>query len=409
MFGSAHGSSFQRTHSTDGSPIGPSILTPMRKRRQRGNGDGTVYVTTRPRKPWAAVLVVGWSLEGRPVRRARFASSEKEAKDLLRRMREDVAGGDPVADNGLTVGSFLRDWLQAQRGHVRAGTWEDYAQHVRRILPHLGATKLRSLRASQVNAMLESYPTLSPHTMAGTRNLLSRALRDAEADRLVAHNPARLSRPPRVPTEGAKAPSRIAVRAVLEALKDHRLSALYVLAAHTGLRLGEVTGLRWVDLDGEALTVRHALALTHDAAGVREYVLTEPKTSRSRRSLILPPAPLEALRAHRIRQAEERLAAGRHWRDATGLIFTTAAGDPLHPNTVRTVIQDAAKRAKVARINPHDLRRFAATEVAATGDLKAAQSLLGHRSANLTADVYAATTDTGRRRAAAAMEEALGG
>lgn len=409
MSGSALGSSFRRTRSTAGSPIRRSILSPMTKRRQRGNGDGTVYETSRPRKPWAAVLVVGWSLEGRPVRRARFASSEKEAKELLRRMREAVAGGDPVADEQLTVGSFLRSWHAAQRAHVRAGTWEDYAQHIRRILPHLGATKLRALRASHVNAMLEAYPDLSPYTIAGTRNLLSRALRDAEADRLVAHNPARLSRSPKLPSDGPKAPSRDAVRAILTALEQHRLSALYVLAAHTGLRLGEVTGLRWVDLEGETLTVRHALALTHDAAGVREYVLTEPKTERSKRSLILPPAALEALRSHRIRQGEERLAAGRHWRDGTGLMFMTAAGDPLHPNTVRTVIQDAAKRAGVARINPHDLRRFAATEVAATGDLKAAQGLLGHRSANLTADVYAATTDTGRRRAAAAMEEALGG
>ena len=122
----------------------------------------------------------------------------------------------------------------------------------------------------------------------------------------------------------------------------------------------------------------------------------------------LAPSAVEALRAHRVRQAAEHLAAGPGWRDASDLIFTTTDGRPLHPNTVRWVLKDAIATTGVPDFPFHSLRRFAATVVAATGDMKAAQALLGHTSATLTADVYASVTDASMQRAADAMEAAMG-
>jgi integrase len=202
------------------------------------------------------------------------------------------------------------------------------------------------------------------------------------------------------------APSVATVRAVLDALSGHRLSALFVLDALTGLRLGEVSGLRWRDLDGEVLHVRVQLQATRDAE--EPFVLTMPKSERSRRDIRLAPSAVEALRAHRVRQAAERLAAGPGWRGASDLIFTTAEGGPLHPNSVRWVLAQGIAEAGVPSFPVHSLRRFAATVVAATGDMKAAQALLGHTSATLTADVYASVTDASMQRAADAMEAAMG-
>ena len=196
------------------------------------------------------------------------------------------------------------------------------------------------------------------------------------------------------------------VQAVLDALADHRLSALFVLEAQTGLRVGEISGLRWSDVEGETLHVRVQLQATRDPK--EPFVLTSPKSERSLRDIQIKQPVAEALRVHRLRQVEERLAAGSGWQDASDLMFTTAEGGPLHPNTIRWVLAQGIASAGVPAFPFHGFRRFVATVVGDTGDMKAAQALLGHTSATLTADVYAGITEASMRRAADAMEAAMG-
>ncbi|MGH2465392.1 MAG: tyrosine-type recombinase/integrase [Candidatus Limnocylindrales bacterium] len=385
-----------------------------RRRRIRGNGEGSVYRVKprpggKPRKlQWAAVLVTGYNIDGSPVRRSLFASSEAAAKLLLAEMRRARDGGDPMPDLQLTVAAYLVRWLELAAGHVRAGTLRSYRFNVEHLLlPSLGAIKLRSLRASHVTTILDGLTGVSPHTVAGARAVLRRALADAERDRLIDHNPAALARLHHELPGQKPAPAIDDVRAVLHELEAHRLSALFVLLAHTGLRIGEATGLRWGDVDGETLTVRVQLQSTRNPD--EPFVLAEPKTPRSRRTMTLAPAAVEALRTHKLRQAQERLAAGSGWRDRSDLVFTRNDGWPLHPSTITWLLNQACERAKVAHLATHDFRRLAATIVTATGDLKAAQGLLGHKSEHMTADRYASLSDAARRRAAAAMEEAISG
>ncbi len=382
-----------------GSRIASAILTDMRRARARANGEGTAYQATwRTGKPWCAVLVVGWTLDGRPIRRSRYASSEQAAKDLLRSMRQARETGYALPDDHLTVSKWLQRWVPAQAVRVRPATMRHYRFMADRyILPALGGIPLQALRASQVDAMMDAIP--NANTASGARALLSRALRDAQRDRLVTENVATLARPRR---KGARrqAPDPAMVRDVLAALTGHRLYELYVLAAATGLRMGEVCGLRWSDWSGERLRIALQLIYTRDPA--EPFILAEPKTPGSVATIILPELAQRALARQKVRQAEERMAHGATWRNVNDLIFTTTTGDPLPPSTVDYVLRQAG------RLSMHDLRRFAATVVAATGDMKAAQALLRHRSAALTADVYASETDAGRRRAAAALQEALG-
>jgi integrase len=323
-------------------------------------------------------------------------------------MRRALEAGDPIPDDKLTTGAYLTAWLnRLQPPRVRATTVRAYKFDIERLLlPQIGMIPLRRLRASHVEAMMAAYPNLSPHTVAGARSVLRRALADAERDRLIDHNPAALvhSHVGQVPRIAA--PSVATVRAVLDVLASHRLSALFVLDALTGLRLGEVSGLRWTDLDGEVLHVRVQLQITRDPE--EPFVLTEPKSERSRRDIWLAPSAVEALRTHRVRQAAEHLAAGPGWRGVSDLIFTTAEGGPLHPNTVRWVLKDAIGKAAVPPFPFHSLRRFAATVVGGSGDMAAAQALLGHRAETLTADVYVSKTDAAMRRAAEVMEAAMG-
>src|SRR5664279_4263643 len=143
----------------------------MRRPRTRGNGQGSV--THRPERPspWVAVVITGWTVDGRPIRRSRSASSERAAKKLLAEMRQARDAGDALPDDRLTTGTFLRAWLKRQQPpRVRAGTARTYKFHVDRLLlPKIGMIPLRRLRASHVEAMMAEFPGLSPNTVAGAR------------------------------------------------------------------------------------------------------------------------------------------------------------------------------------------------------------------------------------------------
>ena len=376
----------------------------MRRKRKRANGEGAIVrLSGKRRLPFAAVLVVGWTPEGRPIRRARCASSETEAKALLREMHEAWTEARPLPDDRLTVGKWLAAWLGRQ-GSLRPSTRAIYDRTIRLVLPHLGQVPLRRLQPGDVERMLtDMSERYAWTTVSGVRAVLSTAMKDAIRAGHRTTNPAALARAPRGTRTQLPAPDASTVLAALAALEGHRLRPLYVLLAATGLRIGEALGLRWEDLDGERLTVRHQL--TRDGG---EYVLAEPKSVRSRRTVLLPQVAVLALRANRAKQAEERLAAGPRWREAD-LLFANPVGQPVAETTAQWVLAEACKRAGVRHMSPHDLRRFAATIVAATGDMKAAQTLLGHTSATLTADVYASPTEPALRRAAEALQEAMGG
>lgn len=366
----------------------------------RGNGEGTVYERADRPGTWVAVLVVGWTPAGRPTRRVRSASSRREAEAMLVEMVTRHRTGLPLPPASLTVGTYLAGWLDRVRSNIRATTYRHYALAVRQITADMGTVPLLSLSPSRVEAMLAR---MSGHAARNARDVLSRSLNDAVIDGLIARNAAKLARPPRVPRRQLPAPTPAEVRALLGALDGHRLRDMVLVMAATGLRVSEAMGLRWEDV-GDAIAVRHQLARVDG-----EPLLVPPKSARSARTIPLAPAAAAALDRQRARQARERLAArhvGAGWD--TGLVFTTDDGRPLSESTVQWVMARACERAGIRHIRPHDLRRFAATVVAATGDMKAAQAVLGHTAASLTADVYASTTEASRSRAVAALEEAIG-
>jgi integrase len=173
---------------------------------------------------------------------------------------------------------------------------------------------------------------------------------------------------------------------LFEASRGHRLHALWVLLATTGLRLGEAQGLLWSDIDfgSGRLVVNRALQRQTG----RGYVFVEPKTARSRRTVYLAPGALSALSEHRRRQVAEKLSAGPEWND-TGLVFTTALGRPADGTWVTKWFHRALAEARIPRVRIHDLRHTAATHLLRRGvHPKVVQELLGHSTISLTLDTY---------------------
>jgi integrase len=184
----------------------------------------------------------------------------------------------------------------------------------------------------------------------------------------------------------------------MAATAGHRLGPLYVVAISTGLRQGELLGLRWQDVSDDygAVTVRHTL----DGTGE----LAEPKTPQSRRTLRLGRATGAALREQRRHQLEDRLRAGARWRD-TGHVFASTIGTPLDGPNVTHEYQAALSPAGLPRQRFHDTRHAAATLLLESGeDVGVVSRILGHSTVSLTLDIYGHLTDRMTERAAARMD-----
>jgi integrase len=193
-------------------------------------------------------------------------------------------------------------------------------------------------------------------------------------------------------------------RSLLDTVAGHRWEALFTVALALGLREGEALGLSWSDVDLEArtLTVRHQLQRVE-----KQLVLVEPKTEKSRRTLVLPAVVVDRLRAHRVRQTEERLKA-EVWEDS-GLVFTTRYGTPIHPENLGRALRPLLAKAECPVQRFHDLRHACASLLLAQkATMKEVQETLGHTQLATTSEIYARLYPEFRQEVADRMDAILG-
>nr|WTB36100.1 site-specific integrase [Streptomyces sp. NBC_00830] len=229
--------------------------------------------------------------------------------------------------------------------------------------------------------------SLSPLTLAYIHSVLKSALehavREEEIPRKVARN-VRTGTPSSRRFEPLTADE---ARQLLTAARGHRLHALFELALHTGLRKGELLGLRWEDLDlaGGTASIRRTLQRTNSSG----LTALPTKTQRSERRIALPTECLHSLEQHRERQHQEREAAGTGWK-ASGYVFTRPDGSPIEGATLTRHFNTLLRHVRLRRIRFHDLRHSAATLLLEQGvELVVIKELLGHAHIGVTATVYA--------------------
>lgn len=213
------------------------------------------------------------------------------------------------------------------------------------------------------------------------------AIGDALRWQLVVRNVCDAVDPPRVPKKEMQALTGEQAQQFLEAAQGDSLEALYVLALTTGMRRGELLGLKWTDLD-LALGILQ-VKRTMSRLANKGFTVSEPKTAKSRRKIHLTQLAIEALKRHRIRQNEARLAAGPAW-DEQGWVFCNTIGRPLEAgNMLRRSFRPILIKAGLPMIRFHDLRHSAASLLLSLGvHAKIVQELLGHSQIGLTLDTY---------------------
>jgi integrase len=374
---------------------------------RRGPNEGTVYERKDGR--WAGGIHMGYQ-DGKRIRKWVIGNTRAEAVAKLSVVMTARDESRPVPNQRQKLGPFLRTWLdEVAKPTIRASTYASYDDIVRlHLIPGLGRIALAKLSPDEVQAFLNAKLAngLSPRRVQYLHAVLRRALVTAERWGMVSRNVAKLVDPPRVPRHEIAPLTPEQARQLIDAAADDRYQALYVTAVATGLRQGELLGLRWEDIDLEArrLNVRHSLARVN-----RKLVLLEPKTTRSRRMVVLPEIAVTALRAHRTRQRMERLVAGQRWVES-GHVFATTLGTPIEAAAVTRAFHVALQRAGLPHSRFHDLRHAAATFLLAQGfTLEDVKNLLGHSSIVLTSNTYGHVLEQRQQQVARGMDAVLGG
>ncbi|MDP9367447.1 MAG: site-specific integrase [Chloroflexota bacterium] len=370
---------------------------------RRGQGEGSIYQRESDGL-WCTAVHLGY-LDGKRRRKVIYGKTRREVAEKLKVVLREQQQGLPVALERQTVAQFLHRWLEDVVGpSVRPRTSESYAQLVRlHLVPTLGRHQLNKLEPQHVQAMMNRKleSGLSPRTVQYIRAVLRRALGQALKWGLVARNVATLVDPPRSRRQPIRPLTPVQGRMLLEAARGDRLEALYRVALSLGLRIGEALGLRWDDVDLERGVLRISSALQRVGGKLQ---LVEPKSTQSRRTLALPVALIAALKIHRVRQLQERLASGDRWQDS-GHIFTTTIGTPLEPRNATRAFKAMLVAAGLPDIRFHDLRHSCASLLVAQGiHPRVVMETLGHSQISLTMNTYAHVFADAQREAAATMD-----
>ncbi len=285
------------------------------------------------------------------------------------------------------------------------------------ILPFLGKIPLDKLEPDDVRAMLKHYAApkgvdvkrhkvgLSPQSLHHLRAVLRTALNQAIKDGKLTRNPAALADPPKVAHKEMQAFDPQQARMFMASIVGHPMEALFKVALATGMRKGELLGLRWQDVDLDMGTLRVVKTLQRKGGG--KYELGEPKTKLSGRTVPLSGMAVETLRAYKAQQAKAELAA-KHWDNEWKLVFTTGRGWPLEPSFVTQKFQQACAAAGLPAIRFHDLRHSFVSLLGDHGvDVAVVSKMIGHSSVTLTLNTYRHVFDKAQREAANAIDRVL--
>ena len=350
---------------------------------------------------WYAVVDVGTGDDGKRKQKWHGGfKTRREAELALTEIVRSLEKQTYISPQRTTLAEYVHDeWVPMMRTQVKKSTWDSYRRNLENhVLPVLGGTPLQQLSPGHLNSLYRSLlgqgrrngsgGGLSAKTVRNIHGALSKVFADAADHGLVSRNIAAAARPPKPRKTGPKqirfwTPGELAQ--FLAAVGDDRLYALWHLAAMTGMRRGELLGLRWADVDlvARRVSVRQTLISV-----AYEITITTPK-SHSARVIDIDPETAEVMRRHRKQQQEEYATAGAEFASSS-LIFGKANGDVIHPDVISQTFDKRVAAVGIRRIRFHDLRHTHATIGLRAGvPVKVMSERLGHSTPAFTLQQYA--------------------
>ena len=346
-------------------------------------------VTKRSENRWQVLVFQGRDATGKKRFHIKTVKGTKKAAlQYAREIEAAISTGNYAEPTKQSVAEFLNSWLDGTASQrLRDRTLASYRKLVSTyIVPALGERKLSQLRLPEIDKLYAEMRSrgLSPRTVRYTHSVLRSALNHAVRARLLSHNPTDYATLPRQERKEMRCLTPAEANAFLLAAREDRWHPLWEILTLSGLRPGEAFGLKWSDITGNTIGVQRALLTAGE-----KWVIAEPKTRRSRRTVPLAESTMKALQKHRRLQAQEKLKAGANYRD-NDFIFANSTGMPLDiKNITARHFRKVLAAASLPKIRLYDLRHTAATLMLAAGvNPKVASERLGHSTIVLTMDTY---------------------
>lgn len=398
--------------------------------KKAANGQGSIFSREIERKDgttylrWEGHISLGKDGNGKRKRAIVYGASQAEVLAKLEQAKKQTTSG--VSSNSLTLGEYLERWLQEKEATIKPSTHAQYERCVNlHINKALGGIKLGKVKPLDIQTLVRNINETSGNATANKcRTVLYSAFKQALRWQLVAFNPVDAVDPLPVikPERRIWGPEEAA--RFLDTARSHRMYALFYLDMSTGLRRGELLGLRWRDIEGNVLHVRQAVVKVKN-----QLTISTPKTKKGKRPITLAPDVLEVLEQHRKAQLAEMAELNQSWTD---LVFPSEVGTIYNPDNLKRLrfllldktrkawrkeAQEAGDAETVKRLDngelfPHmrlqDLRHFHTSMLIYDGkDPKRVADRLGHSRASFTLDTYTHLFESSRLEAPPSLKDFL--
>ena len=387
----------------------------MARNSNTRNAAGAGSIRQRPNGLWEARYLVGYDPgTGKPIRKSVYGTTQKEVRQKLAQAIVAVDSGNYFEPSRITISKWVDIWLDEYMGDKKYLTVKHYKAQCRtHIVPRLGAVKLSELTTPQIQKFYNELQRggLAAKSVRNVHGILTKCLSTAVQVGYLRDNPASRVTLPKVEKKEIHPLTDEQVKLFLEASATDEYEKILKVILFTGLREAEATGLTWDCVDFKAGTIKVCKQLQKRPLADGGFTFAPLKNDKTR---ILKPARfvMELLEAQRVAQMEQRLALGELWQGwdtledfKTALVFTTALGGNLHPQTVYNHYKKIATKIGAPNSRVHDLRHtYAVLSLQNGDDVKTVQGNLGHATAAFTLDVYGHVSERMKDESAARME-----
>ena len=373
--------------------------------KRRPQGDGTIRKRSDGR--WEGRIIIGHKNDGSPMYKSVFGKTQKATLKMLHQMIDLYSDVDLTEECRMTLGEWMDKWLDEYMIFtVRETTLESYRSLTEnQVKRFMGDRQLSTLttadiqkfynkikKQGRVKPKRDGSHELSDSVVRGVHMMLHESLDTAVRERLIAKNP----------TNGTTIPkNNYAEKQILgdeqldafmeEIKKEEYWYDFFYVEVMTGLRRGEICGLKWSDIDFDANKLRVQRSVSKKKGG--GIVIGETKTSTGTRNIIMPPSVSEIL-------LKRKQTAITEW------VFPAFLNpeQPIHPEAAYRKLKVLLKHAELPLIRFHDLRHTFATHAMKGGvDAKTLSGILGHTNASFTLDTYTHVTSDMQRNASAVV------